>query len=114
MRRQIPRFVSEDEERAFWANADSTEHIDWNSAERIAFSNLAPSVRTISLRLPEHLLENVRFLANRNDVPYQTLLKMLLSEKVDEELAKRTPTRFVSTRKSTKRSFRTSTKKVSG
>jgi predicted DNA binding CopG/RHH family protein len=114
MRRQIPKFVSEDEERTFWSNADATEHIDWSSAERITFSNLAPSVRTISLRLPEHLLENIRFLANRNDVPYQTLMKMLLAEKVDEEIAKRTPTRFVTTRKSTKRSFRIAEKKVTG
>lgn len=82
----IPKFTSEDEERDFWATADSTRYIDWNKAKRSLFPNLKPSVRSISLRLPELLIANVKVLANKRDVPYQTLLKSFLAERVEEEM----------------------------
>jgi predicted DNA binding CopG/RHH family protein len=82
----IPRFESEDEEREFWATHDSTDYIDWNRAKPVTFSRLKPSTRTISLRLPEGLLENLKVLANKRDVPYQSLLKIFLAERIEEEL----------------------------
>jgi predicted DNA binding CopG/RHH family protein len=82
----VPKFTSEDEEREFWATADSTRYIDWNKAKRSIFPDLKPSVRSISLRLPELLIANVKVLANKRDIPYQTLLKSFLAERVDEEM----------------------------
>jgi predicted DNA binding CopG/RHH family protein len=84
--KKIPRFKSEAEEAEFWATHDSTEYIDYSTAKRIAFPNLKPSTKTISIRLPESLIEHLKVLANKRDVPYQSLLKMFLSEKVEEEL----------------------------
>lgn len=86
MKKQIPKFKNEDEEREFWSKADSTEYVDWNKGKRVVFPNLKPSVKTISLRLPEALLEELKMLANKKDVPYQSLLKVYLAEKVGEEL----------------------------
>jgi predicted DNA binding CopG/RHH family protein len=82
----IPKFESEDEEREFWATHDSTEHVDWSRARPTTFSRLKPSTQTISLRLPETLLENLRMLANKRDVPYQSLLKIFLAERIEQEL----------------------------
>jgi predicted DNA binding CopG/RHH family protein len=82
----IPKFESEDEEREFWATHDSTEHVDWSRAKPTTFSRLKPSTQTISLRLPETLLENLKMLANQRDVPYQSLLKIFLAERIDQEL----------------------------
>jgi predicted DNA binding CopG/RHH family protein len=84
--KSIPRFRSEDEERDFWATHDSTEYFDWSQAERVVFPNLQPSTRTISLRLPENLLADLKVLANRLDVPYQSLMKVYLAERVMREL----------------------------
>ena len=86
MKKKIPRFASEDSEREFWANADSTQYVDWKQARRQVFSNLTPSLKTISLRLPELLLEELKLLANKRDVPYQSLLKIYLAERVEQEL----------------------------
>lgn len=86
MKKQIPKFRTEDEERDFWSKADSTDYIDWSKGRRVVFPNLKPSVKTISLRLPEALLEELKMLANKKDVPYQSLLKVYLAEKVGEEL----------------------------
>lgn len=86
MKKQVPKFASEEEEQAFWATADSTAYVDWSKAEEVTLSKLKPSTRTISLRLPEHLLEEIRLLANKRDVPYQSLLKVYLAERVEEEL----------------------------
>ncbi len=83
---QIPKFKSEDEEREFWATHDSTEYVDWSRARRTTYPNLKPSTRTISLRLPETLLANLKMLANKRDVPYQSLLKIFLAERIEEEL----------------------------
>jgi len=86
MKKNIPTFKSEDDERAFWARNDSTDYVDWSKAERIVFPKLKPSVKTISLRLPLALLEELKMLANKKDVPYQSLLKVYLAEKVEQEL----------------------------
>jgi len=82
----IPKFDSEDEEREFWATHDSTDHVDWSRAKPKTFSRLKPTTQTISLRLPESLLEHLKMLANKRDVPYQSLLKVFLAERVEQEL----------------------------
>jgi len=85
-KKEIPKFASEDQERDFWASHDSAEYIDWNSGERLILPNLKPSLKTISLRIPENLLDELKLLANKKDVPYQSLLKMFLAERVQKEL----------------------------
>ena len=84
----IPRFKSEEEEREFWATHDSTEYLDWSRAKRATFPKLKPSTQTISLRLPEWLVENLKMLANKRDVPYQSLLEVFLAERIEQELRK--------------------------
>jgi len=86
-RRKIPKFKSEDQERAFWSKHDSTDYIDWTNAKKVVLPNLKPSVKTISLRLPEMMLEQLKLLANKRDVPYQSLLKMFLAERIERELS---------------------------
>ena len=86
MPKQIPKLKSEDEEREFWATHDSTEYIDWQKAKKATFSNLKPSVKKISLRLPESMLAELKLLANKRDVPYQSLLKIFLAERIEKEL----------------------------
>ena len=86
MPKQIPKFKSEDEELEFWATHDSTEYVDWRKAKKAVFSNLKPSVKKISLRLPESMLEELKLLANKRDVPYQSLLKIFLAERIEKEL----------------------------
>ena len=86
MKKRVPEFKSEDEEREFWATHDSTEFVDWKKAKRAVLPKLKPSVKTISLRLPESMLEELKLLAHKRDVPYQSLLKIFLSEKIREEL----------------------------
>jgi predicted DNA binding CopG/RHH family protein len=81
-RQTIPRFSSEAEERAFWESRDSTEFVDWSRAKRVRLPKLKPSTQAISLRLPLSLLERIRIEANKRDVPYQSLIKIWLSEKV--------------------------------
>jgi len=77
-----PTFKTEAEERKFWETHDSTDYIDWSKAERIRFPNLKPSTTAISIRLPLGLLEQIKIAANKRDVPYQSLIKMWLAEKV--------------------------------
>ena len=84
-KKRIPKFKSEDQERDFWADQDSTEVIDWRRARRVVFSELKPSTKTISLRLPESMLENLKLLANKRDIPYQSLLKIFLAERLEKE-----------------------------
>lgn len=84
----VPRFRVEDKERRFWSAADSTDYVDWRKARRVSFPKLRPSTRTISLRLPEGMLANLKILANRQDVPYQSLLKIYLAERIRQEFAK--------------------------
>ncbi len=84
--KKIPKFKSEDEERTFWATHDSTEYINWKKAKKVMLSNLKPSLKSISLRLPESMIEELKLLANKKDVPYQSLLKIFLAERIGEEL----------------------------
>jgi predicted DNA binding CopG/RHH family protein len=86
MRSVIPKFKSENKERAFWAKHDSTEFIDWRRAKKVVLPNLKPSVKTISIRLPEMMLEELKLLANKRDIPYQSLLKIFLAERLKDEL----------------------------
>ncbi len=86
MRKKTPKFKNEDQEREFWATHDSTEYVVWDDAKRVKFSNLKPSTKTISIRLPESLLDNLKMLANKRDVPYQSLLKIFLAERIGKEL----------------------------
>jgi predicted DNA binding CopG/RHH family protein len=81
-RKSIPTFKSEAEERKFWEAHDSTEYVDWSKAERARFPNLKPSTTAISIRLPLSLLEQIKIAANKRDVPYQSLIKMWLAERV--------------------------------
>ena len=84
--KKIPAFRNEEDEHKFWAEHDSSEYIDWSTAKYAVFPNLKPSTKTISLRLPQSMLEELKLLANKRDVPYQSLLKIFLSERIDEEL----------------------------
>ncbi|HUF10216.1 MAG TPA: BrnA antitoxin family protein [Rhodothermales bacterium] len=86
MKKRIPKFKNEEQEREFWAAHDSSEYVDWSEARRHDFPNLKPSTKTISLRLPEHMLDSLKVLANKRDVPYQSLLKLFLFERIEEEL----------------------------
>jgi predicted DNA binding CopG/RHH family protein len=90
----IPDFHNEDEEREFWSTHDTTQYLDWDKAEEVVLPNLKPSTRTISLRLPDFMLNELRLLANRRDVPYQSLIKIFLKERIDQELNRfaKTPT----------------------
>jgi len=83
--RKLPKFKDEKEEVRFWSTHNSTNYVDYSKAKRILFPNLKPSTRTISIRLPESLIRHIKVLANKRDVPYQSLLKMYLIEKVEEE-----------------------------
>ena len=87
--KEIPKFQSEDEEREFWATHDSTEYVDWDNAEEVVLPKLKPSTKTISLRLPELMLNELRLIANKRDVPYQSLIKIFLKERIDRELNKK-------------------------
>jgi predicted DNA binding CopG/RHH family protein len=90
--KSLPRFRDEDAEREFWASEESADYLDWSQARRVVFPNLQPSTCTISLRLPENLLADLKVLANRLDVPYQSLMKVYLAERVMRELTQgRTP-----------------------
>jgi predicted DNA binding CopG/RHH family protein len=86
MRKKTPKFRTEDEERDFWASHDSTAYVDWSKASRALLPNLKPSSRTISLRLPESMIAQLKVLANRRDVPYQSLMKVFLAERISREL----------------------------
>ena len=85
-KKKVPKFDSESEEREFWEKADSTDYIDWSTAKRIILPNLKPTQKTISLRLPAMMLAELKRLANKRDVPYQSLLKVFLAERLEEEL----------------------------
>ena len=86
MKKKIPEFSSEVEERKFWQQNNSSEYFDWSEADEVLFSKLKPSTRKISIRLPELMIEELKLLANKRDVPYQSLLKIFLSERINTEL----------------------------
>jgi predicted DNA binding CopG/RHH family protein len=81
----VPDFASEAEERAFWQTHDTSDHVDWAKAERVRLPNLKPSTRSISLRLPQGLLDELKVAANKRDVPYQSLIKVWLAERLADE-----------------------------
>lgn len=81
----VPKFKNEDAEREFWAEHDSTEYVDWSKAKRVVMPNLKPATKTISLRIPEAMLAELKLLANKKDVPYQSLMKIFLSERITKE-----------------------------
>jgi predicted DNA binding CopG/RHH family protein len=84
-KKQIPEFRTEDSERDFWAKHDSTEFVDWQTGHTRKFPKLKPTLRTISLRLPVSMIEDLKVLANKRDVPYQSLLKVFLAERLEKE-----------------------------
>ena len=85
MKKKIPHFKNEAQEKVFWATHDSADYIDWGKAKNTAFPELKPSVKAISLRLPEAMLEELKLLANKKDVPYQSLMKIFLAERIEKE-----------------------------
>jgi predicted DNA binding CopG/RHH family protein len=87
--KKIPEFKSEAEEFEFWSNVDSTEYVDWSHAKRTKFANLKPTLKTISVRLPVAMVEDLKILANQRDVPYQSLLKVFLAERLERERTRR-------------------------
>jgi len=87
-KRRPLRFETEDQERDFWAEEDSTDHVDWTQAQRVTLPDLKPSVKTISLRLPKAMYEQLKALANQRDVPYQSLIKLFLAERIRRELGR--------------------------
>ncbi len=86
MKKQPPKFKTEEAERKFWSTHDSTVYLDWSKAQRAVFPDLKPTARLISLRLPESMIQELKGLANKWDVPYQSLLKMFLAERIESEL----------------------------
>jgi predicted DNA binding CopG/RHH family protein len=86
MRNRTSKFKNEDEEREFWATHDSTNYLDWSKASRVLFPNLKPTARLISIRLPDTMIQELKSLANKWDIPYQSLLKMFLAERIEKEL----------------------------
>jgi predicted DNA binding CopG/RHH family protein len=85
-KKRIPKFKNEDKEREFWATHSALDYFDKRNAKRVIMSNLKPSVKTISIRLPEIMLQELRLLAHKREVPYQSLLKMFLAERIELEL----------------------------
>jgi predicted DNA binding CopG/RHH family protein len=84
--KKIPKFKNEIDEIEFWKRNDSTEYIDYSKAKKLGFPNLKPSTKSISIRLPESLLQRLKIIANKKDIPYQSLIKVYLSEKIRDDL----------------------------
>jgi predicted DNA binding CopG/RHH family protein len=104
--KRIPRFATEAAEQAFWAKADTTEYFDWARAQRVVFPNLKPTTTPISMRLPETLLIELKRLANEQDVPYQSLMKVYLAERVAAERSRQGPDQRVPAAKPRRRRAR--------
>lgn len=85
-RKKIPHLKSENSEIDFWTKNDSVDYINYSKAKKVSFPNLKPTTKMISLRLPEALIDRLKVMANKKDIPYQSLIKLLLSDKVEEEL----------------------------
>jgi predicted DNA binding CopG/RHH family protein len=81
----IPEFANEQEEQRFWEQHDSSEYVDWNKARQVVLPNLKPTTKTISLRLSQHLLDSIKSAAHSRDVPYQSLIKVWLQEKLHDQ-----------------------------
>jgi len=80
----VPEFANEEEERRFWEQNDSSDYLDWSDAQQVVMPNLRPTTKTISLRLPQHLLDSIKAAAHARDVPYQSLIKVWLKEKLHD------------------------------
>jgi predicted DNA binding CopG/RHH family protein len=89
MKKRLPKFKDEAAERKFWETHDSTDYLDWRKGKRMMLPKLKPSSQTISLRLPKPMLDRLKLLANKRDVPYQSLLKMFVAERLKEEFESR-------------------------
>ena len=111
--KRIPVFRTEDEEREFWATHDSTEYVDWSKARVVRFPNLRPSSTAISVRLPDTLLTELKLLANERDVPYQSLLKVYLTDRVSAERERARRARRPNRRLQPAKARRSSSKKLS-
>lgn len=83
--KRLPKFENEEQEREFWAHHESADYVDWKRGKRVVLPNLRPSSQTISLRLPKPMVEQLKLLANKRDVPYQSLLKMFVAERLKAE-----------------------------
>ena len=81
----VPKFANEAEEQTYWGKHDSRDYVDWTEAQRVVLPNLKPTTKTISLRLPQHLLDSIKAAANSRDVPYQSLIKIWLQEKLHNQ-----------------------------
>jgi predicted DNA binding CopG/RHH family protein len=92
--KRVPKRQNEDRERDFWADADSSDYLDWSKARPLVLPELKPTLKTISLRLPEHMIAELKFLANKRDIPYQSLLKVFLAERLEEELQRLGPNKI--------------------
>jgi len=91
--KKVPKKRTEDQERNFWSEAESSDYIDWSGARPLVLPELKPTLKTISLRLPEHMIAELKFLANKRDIPYQSLLKLFLAERLEEELQRLGPSK---------------------
>jgi hypothetical protein len=87
--KEVPKFKSETKEREFWTNHDSTEFIDWNGGKFVSFPKLKPTMKTISLQLPEFIVDELRIIARKRDVSYQALIKIFIKERIDQEMNRR-------------------------
>ncbi len=83
--KSVPEFANEDDERRFWEQYDSSDYLDWSQAQQVTMPKLKPTTKTISLRLPQHLLDSIKVAANARDVPYQSLIKVWLQEKLHNQ-----------------------------
>ena len=83
---KMPKFKNIEDEREFWNSHDSTDLVDWRKAESVTFPNLKPSVKLVSIRLPQSMIDELKLLANKSDVPYQSLMKIYLNERIKKEL----------------------------
>lgn len=84
--KQIPKFKNEKQEFQFWSKHDSSKYVDYSKGKKMIFPDLRPSIKTISLRLPESLIEYFKILAHKRDMPYQSLMKIFLAERIKREL----------------------------
>ncbi len=91
MQKPIPVFMSEEEERQLWNEHGATENLDWDQAFRLIFPRLKSFTKTISLRMPESMLNQIRVLANKRDIPYQSLIRVFLQERIDDEFSRQSP-----------------------
>ncbi len=85
---KVTKFKNSNEEREFWKKTDSTNVVDWAKASKVVMPDLKPTVRSISIRLTESMIEELKVIANKRDIPYQSLMKVFLSERIEEELHK--------------------------